>query len=158
MENNSESFLCPQITAVIIAVLHIYFAISSSSYINSGVYLSPIIFSLIAVFVILGIKNKNYGFYNCAQITCIVISVLQTIFIVFLMVVASTDEFEKELKRQGYDPNSVKPTLYIEVLIALFFVWLESCVLICYNQRVRAHCENAITVNRINNGFNQALV
>ena len=158
MENNSESFLCPQITAIIIAVVQIIFAISSSSYINSGVYLPGIISVLIAVFVILGIKNKNYGFYNCAQITCIVISVLQTIFIVIVMVAASSDEYEKELKRQGYDPNSVKPTLYIEFLIALFFAWLESCVLICYNQRVRAHCENAITVNRINNGFNQALV
>ena len=158
MENNSESFLCPQITAVIIAVLHIYFAISSSSYINSGVYLSPIIFSLIAVFVILGIKNKNYGFYNCAQITSIVISVIETILIVIFIVGVSSKEFENEVKKKGYDINSVRPGLIIGFLIALLFVWLESCVLICYNTRVRAHCENAITVNRINNGFNQALV
>ncbi len=158
MENNSESFCCPQITASVIAVLEIVFAITSSNYVNDGVYASPIISVLIAIFVILGIQNKNYGFYNCAQIICIIISVLQTIFIVILMVIVSSDAFDKEIKKQGKNPNSVRSSLIIGFLIALFFVWLESCVLICYNQRVRAHCQNAITVNRINNDFNQALV
>ena len=158
MENNSESFCCPQFTVSVIAVLEIVFAIASSNYVNNEVYASPIISVLIAVFVILGIKNKNYGFYNCAQITCIIISVLQTILIVILMVFVSSDEFGKKIKEKGYNPSSVRPSLIIGFLIALFFVWLESCVLICYNQRVRAHCENTITVNRINNVSNQALV
>ena len=78
--------------------------------------------------------------------------------IVILIVGVSSKEFENEVKKKGYDINSVRPGLIIGFLIALLFVWLESCVLICYNTRVRAHCENAITVNRINNGFNQALV
>jgi NADH:ubiquinone oxidoreductase subunit 2 (subunit N) len=157
MQNNSESFLCPQVTVCVIAVLDVIFAIGSSSYINGGVFLLPIIEILVAVFVILGIKNRNYGFYNCAQITCIVISVIQTIFVVIIMLVLFSASYEAEKKDKDNNPESARAVLTLALFIILFFVWLESCVLICYNQRVRLYCDN-IPINNMNNQVAQPLV
>ncbi len=98
MQRNSESIICPQITVCVIAALKIFFAIGGTSYISSWFIGSPLFAVIIAIFVILGISNKNYGFYNCAQVTCIILSVLESILIgIIIIACISSDTFIKEM-------------------------------------------------------------
>ena len=132
-------------------------------YISFGVIASPISSILIAIFVILGIKNKNYSYYNCAQITCIVFSVLESLFFAIILIVSLvSDDYIKRIQKElndktKYDAGTIRVTLFIVLSIIIAFIWLESCVLIRYNKRVKNHCEG-ITVRNINNMINQPLV
>ena len=138
------------------------------------------------IFIILGIKNKNYGFYICAQVTSIIMSILGTILIliifVFILFFAETVEkwlnqvqntVDKNIPNVPNVPNQdikkimndgtkitfafFRTVVFIGLSISTFIIWLLTCVLICYNKRVRYHCDN-ITAKQIGSMINQPLV
>ena len=193
MQSSEDTILCPQITSVIVTILKIagpIFLVTGSNgygFAFSWAFIDPLFTLIVTIFVILGIKNKNYGFYNCAQITCIVFSILETIGIAIAIVAIL---FFGAITNKGIDtttknspttiPTTIpNPFLYdinkdaaeiaktgtnfiiaimvISLSLAGVFVWLLTCVLICYNKRVRYYCDN-ITARQINNVINQPLV
>ena len=127
----------------------------------------PLISLLIAIFVFIGINGKKYGFYNCAKIICIVFSVLKSIgFIIIIIAILASQEFLQKLideinKDKTKDKNNLnikdyKITLIIIFLLYIFFSWIESCVLMGYDRRVKYNCEG-ITVRNIKSSIDQPL-
>ena len=194
MKNYSydDTILCPQITSVIVLVLKLLGAlgiiIPLHSYITGlySIFVDPVIALILTIFIILGIKNKNYGFYICAQVTSIIMSILGTILIliifVFILFFAETVEkwlnqvqntVDKNIPNVPNVPNQdinktinesyklafsvFKTAVFIGLSIRAFIIWLLTCVLICYNKRVRYHCDN-ITEKQIGSMINQPLV
>jgi hypothetical protein len=194
MQNYSydDTIYCPQITSVIVLVLKLLGALGIiiPSHGNViGVYgflVDPVIALILTIFIILGIKNKNYGFYICAQVTSIIMSILGTILIliifVFILFFAETVEkwlnqvqntVDKNIPNVPNVPNQdinktinesyklafsvFKTAVFIGLSIRAFIIWLLTCVLICYNKRVRYHCDN-ITAKQIGSMINQPLV
>ena len=194
MKNYSydDTILCPQITSVIVLVLKLLGAlgiiIPLHSYITGlySIFVDPVIALILTIFIILGIKNKNYGFYICAQVTSIIMSILGTILIliifVFILFFAETVEkwlnqvqntVDKNIPNVPNVPNQdinktinesyklafsvFKTAVFIGLSIRAFIIWLLTCVLICYNKRVRYHCDN-ITAKQIGSMINQPLV
>ena len=196
MQSSEDTILCPQITSVIVTILKIagpiFLVTGSNGYglAFSWAFIDPLFTLIVTIFVILGIKNKNYGFYNCAQITCIVFSILETIGIAIALVailalgVLVNKTIDNTTKNNPttiptipttipnpflYDINKdateivktgsnlVVTFMVIALSLAGVFVWLLTCVLICYNKRVRYYCDN-ITSRQINNVINQPLV
>jgi hypothetical protein len=155
----------------------------------TGLYsflVDPVIALILTIFIILGIKNKNYGFYICAQVTSIIFSILGTILILIIFVsiffFAETVEkwlnqvqntVDKNIPNVPNVPNQdinktinesyklafsvFKTAVFIGLSIRAFIIWLLTCVLICYNKRVRYHCDN-ITAKQIGSMINQPLV
>ncbi len=157
MQNNSDRIICPQITVSIITVLELILLVTFAKYITWGALVHPLISILVSIFVILGIRNKNYRYYNFAKTTSIAIGVLEAILILFAMSVLFSDAFKSQIKKQGYDYDSVRNGLTIGFTIILSFVWLESCAIIFYSRRVKYLCDND-TEKSINNTANQPLV
>ncbi len=156
MQDNSESITCPQTTVTVFAVIYSIFAIASLSFYT--VFLPPISI-LIAIFVILGIKTKKYVYYICGLIISIVRSITETIIILIVIInLLSYSHYDERKNEYNYGYNN--PLLvFVSFVFAmlLFFIWIESSVLIFYNKRVRYHCENN-TVRTIRNEFSQPLV
>jgi hypothetical protein len=184
-----DTILCPQITSVIVLILKLLgalaFIIPSQGY-AIGVYgllVDPVIALILTIFIILGIKNKNYGFYICAQVTSIIISILGTIIIIlilgFLILFAELaekwlNEVQNTVNKNvpnvpNQDINKImndgtkitfaffKTVVFIGLSISTFIIWLLTCVLICYNKRVRYLCDND-TSKQIGSMINQPLV
>ena len=184
-----DTILCPQITSVIVLILKLLgalaFIIPSQGY-AIGVYgllIDPVIALILTIFIILGIKNKNYGFYICAQVTSIIISILGTIIIILIIgfLILFADLAEKWLNEMqntvdknvpnvpNQDINKImndgtkitfaffKTVVFIGLSISTFIIWLLTCVLICYNKRVRYHCDNDPS-KQIGSMINQPLV
>ena len=155
MQDNSESITCPQTTVTVFAVIYSIFAIASLSIYN---VFQPIISILIAIFVKLGIKNKKYGYYICGIVTSIVLNIFETIIILILMNIVLSpiyDDIKKEYKYGYKSPFNIILSLMLTMF--LLSIWIESCVLIYYNKRVRYYCQNN-TVRTIRNEFSQPLV
>ena len=194
MKNYSydDTILCPQITSVIVLVLKLLGAlgiiIPLHSYITGlySIFVDPVIALILTIFIILGIKNKNYGFYICAQVTSIIFSILGTILIliIFVSIFFFAETVEKWLNQvqntvdknipnvpnvpnqdinktinEGYKLtfSIFKTAVFIGLSIRAFIIWLLTCVLICYNKRVRYHCDS-ITAKQIGSMINQPLV
>ena len=194
MKNYSydDTILCPQITSVIVLVLKLLGAlgiiIPLHSYITGlySIFVDPVIALILTIFIILGIKNKNYGFYICAQVTSIIMSILGTILIliIFVSIFFFAETVEKWLNQvqntvdknipnvpnvpnqdinktinEGYKLtfSIFKTAVFIGLSIRAFIIWLLTCVLICYNKRVRYHCDNDPS-KQIGSMINQPLV
>lgn len=178
-----DNILCPQITSVIVTILKIFgplgLIIPTKGYFSIfyGFLGDPIISIILTIFIIIGIKNKNYGYYICAQVTCIIFSILETIGIAFVIIfiICFGDFLEKYFKDiiNRTSPDStmnktlndflkwgftvIKAIIIIGLSLNTIFEWILTCVLICYNKRVRYHCDN-ITTKQIGSMISQPLV
>ena len=65
------------------------------------------------------------------------------------------DDIKKEYKYGYKSPFNIILSLMLTMF--LLSIWIESCVLIYYNKRVRYYCQNN-TVRTIRNEFSQPLV
>ena len=161
--DSENSILCPQITSVIVTIIKILeiigFLYNISDFGNFWIYFEPIISIILTIFIILGIKNKKYGYYNCAQITCIFLSIIETsaiIFILFTFLFVGTI-FGSITNKNNTGPKADEIIFFIELSLYLFFIWLLTCVLVYYNKRVRYYCDN-INSEQINNLSDRPLV
>ena len=119
---------------------------------------SPFISFLIAVLVILGIKNRNFSYYNSAKIICIILSILETIAIAFVAWVLLFLFSHSNDSRKKDNTNNVEIIIVFASIAILLFIWIEFCVLIFYTQKVQNHYLN-ITTKTINNSIiNEPLV
>ncbi len=150
MQNNSDTIICPQITTSFIACLKLVFVIINANYISWGALASPLFSILIAVFVILGIKNRNFSYYNSAKIICIILSILETIAIAFVAWVLLFLFSHSNDSRKKDNTNNVVNIIIFYFIVILLFIWIEFGVLIFYTQRVQNYCLN-ITTKTINN-------
>ena len=174
--DSEDVIICPQTTSVIVTILKILGVLSflfNGTNFNPeifGYFINPIISIIVTLFIILGIKHKNYGYYNCAQITCIVFSIIESIVIsIYLLGILFLGWFFGQIiknipnepkdtnKRNNDTTNYIAIIIIIGLSLNLFFIWLLTCVLIGYNKRVRNYCNN-ITTKQINNVINQPLV
>ena len=160
--DSADNILCPQITSVVVTILKILgiigFLINISSFWNIWIFIEPIISIILTIFIILGIKNKNYRYYNWAQIIYIVLTLIETcaiIFILFFFLFVGT--IFGAISKTNTETKVNEIIFYIDLSLFLFFIWLLTCVLVLYNKRVRYYCDN-INSEQFNNMNNQPLV
>ena len=125
--------------------------------------IEPFFSFLITGIIIASISNKIYIHYNCARITCFIISIIKTIAILIILIIilffpnssinTKVINFGDNLKIHNF-----RIFFIIGLIFFLLFVWLEGCVLVGYNRRVKCLCDNITKSNIINNVSNQPLI
>ena len=131
----SESIICPQLTSWIEFALILLIAFFGM-FIFGGdlirlILILPILFLIIPLCVTFGISNKNHSFYISGIIISWLISVLSTIFFIWLLFLSFF----------------LRDFLFLFVLfIILILIWIPSGILMGYNKKVKKICEDSPTL------------
>ena len=127
---NSRDIVCPQIT---VWVHFILFFLCLVLLLDSPLSFLAIVLSIqlpIALCVTIGIAKKYCFLYMVGLIISVIISILISLFLLYLI-------FFIFSKGDLHD-------LWIEIIVSIVLIWLQSGILLGYKKRVKLHCSNVV--------------
>ena len=133
----SESIISPQITSWIVFALNLIYAIINIFNNDNSltIFIDPIIMVIIALFVTFGISNKNHSFYYIGLIMSLINSSLESLLLLLAIIGLRESKILTEEEKKKY--------YYVILVLKAIFAWVQSCILIGYNQKVKKLCDNS---------------
>ena len=140
--NHSKTIICPQITCWVIFVLDFLSTLAIIYKFKDYIGLADTGFVLIsAIFVTLGISFKNYRLYFYGLIISWVTSVLTFIYGIVKFILMDKEKIIKDYPEAG--PTVIAIGFIIDIYFATGIIFIQSCILWGYNERVKNISENS---------------
>lgn len=142
--NDPNEIKCPHITALIIYSIYIFAFVGGLYTANALTIILDlsilILYFLIYLFTLKGIKQKLFYLYKRALIISFILSIVSTIYRIIAIIVLSSIDTDTKAERRA------KKIVMGTMIAGFFFDWILTAVLFFYKNKVKNYCETSPTI------------